>query len=374
MILTSLELTDFRNYSNENLQFGENKNYFVGKNAQGKTNLLEAIYLLCLSKSFRTNFEKEAIRFSHIFYNIKGTFKLDNGNQKNVIFHCSEDKGKQIKINRKRLNRISDLIGNFPVVLSSPDEYVLTLGPPPGRRRFVDIILSQMNKKYFSYLQNYHRTIKQRNAILSNWKISGVKTPSAIEPWDQRLVETGSNIIAYRRQFSKSFSEVLKNIYSELVGTTEVLKFDYRPNIDFEYNDEFSINFLKRLQKTRYKEIQRGTTLSGPHRDDFIFSIDEKELRKFGSRGQHKTVLIALAFAQFNMIKEKIQENPIILVDDLFSEIDNERETKIIDWLSNLGQVFITTTSIHNNNFRSSDDKYFYIENGTAKEYMIDSK
>ena len=231
MILTSLELTDFRNYSNVAIEFGEAKNFLIGYNAQGKTNILEAIYLLCLSRSFRTSYEKEAIRFSQPYYTINGVFKSDTGNVRTVVFHCSQEKGKEIKINRKRLNRSSELIGNFPVVLSSPDEYALTVGPPPGRRKFVDILLSQIYKKYFSYLQDYHRVVQQRNTILSNWKFSGVTTSSIIDPWDQRLVEIGSKIIEYRNQFTSSFSDILKDIYSGLVINKEELTLNYRPNI-----------------------------------------------------------------------------------------------------------------------------------------------
>jgi len=372
MILISLELTDFRNYDNLSIEFGDKKNFLIGNNAQGKTNILEAIYLLCLSRSFRTNYEKDAIRFSAPHYTIKGIFKLNTGNVHTIIFHCSQEKGKQITINRKRLSRASELIGNFPVVLSSPDEYVLTVGPPPGRRKFVDILLSQIYKKYFSYLQDYHRIVQQRNTILSNWKISGVKSASIIDPWDQRLVEIGSKIIEYRNQFTVSFSDILKNIYSGLVIKREELTLSYRPNIFSNNTDAIQTFFLDRLKQTRQKEIQRGTSLTGPHRDDFVFNINGQELRKFGSRGQHKTVLLSLAIAQFDLIKEKTQEVPVILIDDLYSEIDSEREVKIIESLNKMGQVFITTTQSHNKmNIKSNSDSYYLIEDGKINSLMV---
>jgi len=365
MILSSLELTDFRNYEIVSIEFGDKKNFLIGNNAQGKTNILEAIYLLCLSRSFRTNYEKEAIRFSASHYTIKGIFKLDSGNIQTLIFHCSQEKGKQITINRKRLSRASELIGNFPIVLSSPDEYILTIGPPPGRRKFVDILLSQIYKKYFSYLQDYHRVVQQRNTILSNWKISGVKSISIIEPWDLRLVEIGSKIIEYRNQFTTSFSEILNNIYSGLVSKKEELTVSYRPDVFSNHSDDIQNFFLNRLKQIRHKEIQRGTSLTGPHRDDFVFNINGQELRKFGSRGQHKTVLLSLAIAQFDLIKEKTQEVPIILIDDLYSEIDSEREAKIIESLNKMGQVFITTTKSYNiKSMENSGDRYYFIEHG----------
>jgi len=367
MILTSLELTDFRNYSNEYIEFGDRKNFLIGNNAQGKTNILEAIYLLCLSRSFRANFEKEAIRFSKQDCLIKGVFKLDDSTINTVIFHCSQEKGKEISVNRKRLNKVSEIIGNFPIVLSSPDEYVLTVGPPPGRRKFVDILLSQIYKKYFSYLQDYHRIIQQRNTLLSKWRSFGVKTPEMIDPWDQRLAEIGSKIIEYRQEFTISFSEILKNIHSELVIKNEELTFNYRPNIVADEIDNLQSNFLNRLKQTHHKEIQRGTSLTGPHRDDFVFNINGQELRKYGSRGQHKTVLIALAIAQFNIIKKKKQEIPIVLFDDLYSEIDSERQSKIIESLNNMGQVFITATSVPESNINKNDDKPYLIVDGQIK-------
>ncbi len=370
MILTSLELSNFRNYTHAYIEFGPHKNFFIGKNAQGKTNLLEAIYLLCLSKSFRTNYEKEAISFAKKIFVIKGIFKLDNENTQNVIFQCSQEQGKQITINRKRLNKISELIGNFPVVLSSPDEYKLTIGPPPGRRKFVDILLSQIYKKYFFYLQDYYRVIQQRNAILLNWKISGTKSLSVIEPWDQRLVEIGSKIIQYRSQFAALFSESLGKIYSELIVGDEKLTFNYKPNVYFEDIENIEKRYAKKLTGIRKKEIQRGTSLLGPHRDDFVFNIDDQELKKYGSRGQHKTVLISLAIAQYDLFNEKIHEIPLLLIDDLYSEIDSERKDKIVENLNRMGQIFITSTSIHDEH-RSKDDKYFVIENSKIKDEVI---
>ena len=172
MILSTLELTFFRNYVHEAISFDGKKNIFIGKNAQGKTNLLEAIYLLSISRSFRTRHEREAINFTNNFFTIKGEFYLDNGNSKKVIFHCTQEEGKQISIDRKKINKLSDYIGQFPIVLSSPEEYSLTLGPPSERRRFFDILLSQIGIKYIHNLQDYYRIVKQRNKILSDKNFS----------------------------------------------------------------------------------------------------------------------------------------------------------------------------------------------------------
>ena len=369
MKLSSLDLSDFRNYSNLKVEFGLQKNFLIGNNAQGKTNILEAIYLLCLSKSFRTRFEKEAIQFSKPSFIIKGDFSLDDGNLHKLIFQCSYDKGKEISLDRKRLNKSSELIGRFPIVVSAPDEYTLTLGPPLERRKFIDILLSQIHKKYFYDLQDYHRTIQQRNVLLADCKKTGQKKNALIEPWNQKLIDSGSQIIQYRFQFSKLLSAQLNKIYSELVSTTEQLIFEYQPNIIFNNIERIKENFEKRLKQSFDKEIYLGTSLSGPHRDEFIFKINGREIKKYGSRGQHKTVLLALAFAEYDLIKEHRQETPIILIDDLYSEIDCKRERKIVEKLDTMGQAFITTTAKHNKETKNGNDRYFVIDSGMIQIY-----
>ncbi|MFZ5518101.1 MAG: DNA replication/repair protein RecF [Candidatus Zhuqueibacterota bacterium] len=364
MILNSIELADFRNYQHVSLEFSAHNNFFIGNNAQGKTNLLEAIYLLCLSKSFRTKHEKEAILFSAEKFLIKGDFLLNTNNLQKIFFDCSIKQGKDIYINRKRLSKISELIGNFPVVISSPEEYDLTLGPPPERRKFVDILLSQIYKKYFSLLQDYHRIVLQRNSVLSNWKFSGSKTPAFLEPWDEKLIQVGSDLTTYRKEFSLQFSEKISTIYSKLVSSNEKLSFEYKPNIPAEDNDEIKNRFKEKLAKNRKNEIQRGTCLIGPHRDDFVFKINGRELKKYGSRGQHKTVLITLVIAEANLIEERKNEKPVILIDDLYSELDVEREKKILHLLNGMGQIFITSTSIHHHQKKNEEDRYFFISNG----------
>ncbi len=367
MLLKKLELINFRNYEHINIAFGINKNFLIGKNAQGKTNILEAIYILCLSKSFRTNIDKEAIKFSHDQYIIKGDFESDNGNIKEVGISYSLQRGREIIINHKTLNSASELIGNFPVVLSSPDEYVITSGPPINRRKFVDILLSQLNKKYFLLLLNYNRTLQQRNRVLLNWKLSGNVSSAVIEPWNQNFVEVGSLIIDYRYHFALQFSKTLNEIYSELSGRGEQISFEYRPNILIEDEKQILSNFKNKLIQVSNQELMRGISLVGPHRDDFEIKIDGKEIRKYGSRGQHKTVLIALALAQFQMIKAQLGEAPIMLIDDLYSEIDENRREKILGALETAKQVFVTATLLDEKSKTSNNDRLFLVESGSVK-------
>ena len=370
MILSALELNFFRNFVKESIRLDKKRNIICGENAQGKTNILEAIYLLCISRSFRTRHEREAVNFDSDFFTIKGEFCLDNGNIKNVIFHFTREAGKQITINRNRINKLSDYIGQFPIVLSSPEEYSLTSGPPAERRRFIDILLSQISIKYIHNLQDYYRIVKQRNKILNNRNYSNYKIDELLEPWNVSLIEKGSRIIFERMQFSEKFNDILKNVYSNLTVSNEKLDFKYNSKLKFYGLDEISKEYKEKLDSIKILELKQGITLLGPHRDDFLFQINGKELRKFGSRGQHKTVLIALTIAELKLIKEKINETPIILIDDLFSEIDKFREERIMNLLQGLGQTFITTTIEINEAKKYSDDtslRYFYIDDGKIK-------
>jgi len=368
MKLISIELNDFRNYQHEKINFGPHKNLFIGNNAQGKTNLLEAIYLICLSKSFRTAHEKEAIQFTKKQFVIRGEFELDNGNPRKVVLVCSRDKGKELSVNRKRITRVSEFIGTLPVIISSPEDYDLTIGPPPKRRRFVDILLSQINKKYIHLIIEYQRILKQKNAILLKWKLNGKGNDKILNPWNEQLIDTGSKIIEFRHQFSEQLSKKLEKIYLQLISDKEKLHFFYQPNLCYQNLSDIKTQFEDKLYQIYGKEIQRGVSLIGPHRDDYLFKINGKDVKKFGSRGQHKSVLIALAITEYHLIKNISRESPIILIDDLYSELDSEREYKIVDSLEALGQIFITATEIRHEDNNSLKVKKFFIENGIVRE------
>lgn len=348
MILSSIELKNFRNYEDEILNFDDSRNIILGKNAQGKSNLLEAIYFLCLTRSFRTRKEKEIITFDHEFATINGKFILDNGQEKNIIYYITLDKGKQVSLNRKRVEKLSEIIGNFPVVISSPEAYNLTSGAPSDRRKFLDILLSQISNQYLLNLQEYNKIIKQRNTILSKYSQNISKLLSLIQPWDEYLVEKGSWIIRFRESFLKVFDAKLKEVHESISDPDEKIKISYCSTVDFDGKDDIKLNFHKKLNQLRNFEIEQKMTIIGPHRDDVLFFINDRELRKFGSRGQHKTVLIALMISEFQLIKERVRETPIILIDDLFSEIDHTRENKILSYIIDLGQNIITTTLEYN--------------------------
>ncbi len=364
MILLSLELHRFRNYQKVSIEFDKKRNILSGKNAQGKTNILEAIYLLCISRSFRTKYEKETIKFEEDSCSIQGEFKLDNGLDRTVIFHYSREAGKQLSINRKRITKLSEYIGQFPIVLSSPEEYNLTSGPPAERRRFIDILLSQVSVKYLHHMQDYYQIVKQRNSILNERKYDYHQKNTLLGPWNESFIEKGSWIIWERMKFLDRLNLLVKDIYTNLTNSNEQVNLSYATNFNVVDLETLKKSYQNKLESLCKAEVEQGNTLIGPHRDDFIFLINDKELRKYGSRGQHKTVLIALMIAEYKLIKEKVMETPILLIDDLFSEIDHSREMKILSYLNELGQHLITSTFEFSEIKSDVHAKFFQIKNG----------
>jgi len=362
MFLSSLELTNFRNYEQLNINFSPESNILFGANAQGKTNIIEAIYLVCFSRSFKSLLESEIVTFNKNHSLIIGHFESDLKIKRDVIINYFKGQGKSILIDRKKLNRFSELIGQFPVVIFTPDDFKITIGAPAERRRLVDTILSQVSNAYLKTLQQFIRILKQRNKLLSDAAINRSLSTASLEPWNENFVKFGSAIVQFRHIFVSEFSPLLSKIYMDLNLSNESLIFSYKPS--FKYNDisEIESNFIRILEKKKNLERLRGLSLVGPQRDDFSFKIDNNELKKYGSRGQHKTVLIALKIAEYNYLKNKIKETPIILLDDLFSDLDPAREEKIVEKIQDVGQIFITTT-------RSMDAEVFDFSN--SKQFEV---
>ncbi|MBN2088421.1 DNA replication/repair protein RecF [candidate division KSB1 bacterium] len=344
MYIKKLTLLNFRNYEKEKLEFYPGCNIIYGENAQGKTNIIEAIFLLCFSKGFRTQSEREIIQFNKAFTRIEGHFVFDRHIEQKVIFLYSESEGKSIYLEEKKITRYSVLIGKFPVVLLSPDDYNIISGGPEGRRRLFDMLLSQEDATYLNTLQQYNRILKQRNKILLDFIRQKQYNAAILEPWNKNLIEYGSFLIKFRQAFVSEFYPLLARIYKELNFANESIDFLYRPSIPFQNEKDIQTIFTTILNHNLKYELKRGITLKGPHRDDYVFKIDSNDLKIYGSRGQHKSLLVALKLAEFNYLKHKREETPIILLDDLFSDLDSNREKTILAILQNTGQTFITTS------------------------------
>jgi len=370
MHLEKLSLVNFRNYTETEAAFSPDLNLIYGLNAQGKTNFLEAIYLVCLGRSFRVAKNQELVKKDSSFFTIEGGLTLDNQIKKKAVLRYIKDGKKEISIDRKKLTKHSKIFGQFPIVVMAPDEFKITSGGPSERRRFIDISLSQVSLSYLTNLQEYTRILKQRNSVLQQIRDEQGVSETSIEPWTQRLVEVGCEIINARNKFILEFSEVLQAIYKKYTDSRDKLKILIESTVTIQKEICAMEDFYNALGSVKKKERILGMTLVGPHRDDLIFQINQMDLRKYGSRGEHKSVLVALKIAEFRYLKTNLDETPIMLLDDCYSELDNLREEKVFNSLNELGQIFMTSPkeSILDNQ-RGQSEKFsriskFCIESG----------
>lgn len=367
MILKELFLTNFRVHQNTKMSFSDGINYIVGGNGQGKTSILEAIYYLCTTKNFKSSTDLEILRFNEDDYEITGLFEDLTKDSLRVYFNKNEKRRVYLQ-NNKQIHRASDVIGKYPLVLLTPEDHSLTQGAPSERRRFVDSILSQAKRSYLDAFLDYNRVLKQRSGLLSLIQQNYSRNLLVqLDAWDERLVESGLLIINMRCEFVKLFNRFVTESYSKIMFNSEVPHIEYSTFAD----DPSLVNreyFQQKLNSKRDEEIRRSSNLVGPHRDDFIFKINEKSLKTYGSQGQHKTFQVALRFAQYFYLKENSGRNPLFLLDDVFGELDSMRAQRISEYLREVGQTFITLTDFANHSFlhRTENDMFISVSNGNV--------
>ncbi len=342
MWINKIKVNNFRNYDNEEIELNKNINIFYGENAQGKTNIIEAIFLSSMGKSFRAKKDKEMIKLSEnramieILFNKKdrdGKIKIELQNKKNVY------------LNGIKLKKLSELLGNINIVIFTPDDINILKGGPQNRRRFLDIMISQLKPNYMYNLNLYLKTLEQRNNYLRQIKEYN-KDENLLEIWDEKLVEYAFNIYNYRNEFINKIKNKIKNIHSEITNNKEKIEIEYLTEC------ESKEKYLKLLKDRRKLDIIKGYTTKGIHRDDFIIYINKKELNIYGSQGQHRTAILSLKLSELNIIYEETGEYPILLLDDFMSELDEKRREHFLKNIKNT-QIIITCTEkfdIENNN------------------------
>jgi DNA replication and repair protein RecF len=368
MILKSIQLKNFRKHKNISLDFSERLNYIVGGNGQGKTTILESIFYLCTTKSHNSKSDSEAVTFNENEFEILGNFRGITENNSRVYFTLSQNRKYYFK-DDKQVSRAADIIGKFPVVLLSPEDHSITQGSPADRRRFVDSVISQANETYLSNLIDYNKILKQRSSLLNQLRETRNKIFfDELQAWSSVLVQTGSYLIKQRKKFIEEFTEYIYESYNIIMGLKEKPVIEYSFLKDYK-RDDIEIEFKKQLDEKREEEIIRGINLIGPQRDEFIFSIDGCNLKTYGSQGQHKTFQVVLRFAEFFYIKELTGTEPIFLLDDVFGELDAERAGRISNYLTNIGQAFITVTDLADFSFlkRNNSDKVIKLYQGEFK-------
>ncbi len=358
MILNSVLLKNFRLHKNQKFNFSEKTNYIIGGNGLGKTSVLEAVYYLCTTKSPVSNTDSEAVSFGEKSFEITGKFKDLTEDLVKVIYSTQDNKKKYF-LNNKLVKKHSGVIGRYPVVLLAPLDHAITQGSPADRRKFIDSIISQASDTYLKTLIQYNRILKNRSSLLN--QIKEKPTSSLLEQllaWDSSVASIGTELILYRKNFINEFLPFMLESYKEIMNEDE------KPNIILNTMDNYQpLNhnetlekFLELININKPLEIKRGRNLVGPHRDDFIFELNDLNLKTFGSQGQHKTFQVVLRFAEYFYLKNKTGKNPIFLLDDVFGELDSNRAKKISEYLKKIGQVFISITDFTNISYLKKDE------------------
>lgn len=356
MALNKLVLKNYRIHKYSDIDFSDKVNFIVGGNGQGKTSIIEAIYYLCSTKSLNSFSDYEAVNFAELFFEIRGSFSDVSKNNCRIKYSKEENK-KSYFFNDKQTVSASEVIGRFPVSVLTPADRNLTLGSPADRRKFADSSLSQASAVYLDSLLEYNRTLRQRSALLFKIKETrNYSMLSQLDVWTQRMVKLGSYIIKKRKEFVEEFSPYISDSYNFIMQGKEVPKIEYKSSVVFNEESDVEESFFSIMDELKDEEIRRAVNLVGPHKDDFLFSINGNDIKRFGSQGQNKTFQAALKFAQFFFLKNILNKTPIFLLDDVFGELDAERSFKISEYLTKLGQSFITLTNFAKLEFLKSSE------------------
>lgn len=372
--IDNLLIKGFRNYRQQQLQFHPHLNILIGDNAQGKTNLLESIYYLSVTRSFRTNHDQELAHWDERSLYLKGTF-IKNGFNHVVQISYLQNGHFKLTINNDPVNRY-DHLQQFPVVVFSPDDLQIVREGPSIRRRFINLEASRLSPKYFKELRAYQRVLLQRNHLLKD-KQNRRQINVLLEPWDQSLIALGSNIIRYRIEVISDLEKEAQLFFSLMTNSQETLSLNYLSTVNYcDDLPEIPKNFHSALMTKRDQEFNRGSTAIGPHLDDFKILINGYDARRFSSQGQKRTAALALKMAEVHLFKRQNHEWPIILLDDVFSEFDTDRKKHLLDFLrDNTGQCFISTAVGLNNLVESlnREHKIFSVRQGCASDEIVRS-
>lgn len=357
MRIESIELKSYRNYDQLHMDFSQGTNILYGDNAQGKTNILEAIYVCATTKSHRGSKDREIIQFNRDESHIKITISKRDVPYR-IDMHLKKNKAKGVAVNGVPIRKASELFGIVNVVFFSPEDLNLIKNGPAERRRFIDLELCQLNKLYVHSLVQYNRIVTQRNKLLKDLFLRS-DYEETLDIWDMQLLQYGREIIRYREEFVKQLNGIIMEIHGRLSGGKEQIKILYEPNVSVDA-------FEDTVKKNRQQDIKQKTTLTGPHRDDLSFVVNGIDIRRFGSQGQQRTAALSLKLAEIELVKKIVHDYPILLLDDVLSELDSSRQNHLLSGINHI-QTVITCTGLEefvSNRFQI--DKIFKVVNGTV--------
>ena len=359
MIIKSLELMNFRNYEFLDLKFSEGTNILYGDNAQGKTNVLEAIYLSATTKSHKGSKDKDIVRFDKEEAHIR-TYLEKEGIEYKIDMHLRKNKSKGVAVDGQKLKKAADLLGLLNIVFFSPEDLNIIKNGPAERRRFVDMELCQLDAFYLYNLNHYNKIVNQRNKLLKDMYFNP-QLKDTLNIWDSQLVSFGSKIIERRRIFVGQLNEIIYDIHKKLSGNKEELCIKYEPDVEIE-------NFEAAIKSSQERDIKLKQTSVGPHRDDFSFMTGNIDIRRFGSQGQQRTAALSLKLSEIELVKKVAKDTPVLLLDDVLSELDSNRQNYLLNSIGNI-QTIITCTGLDefvNNRFEIN--KVFKVVEGTIQE------
>ena len=359
MVIQSLELADFRNYETLGMEFSEGTNILYGDNAQGKTNILESLYMISTTRSHRGVRDRDLIRFGQEEGHIRVVL-IKKGIDYQIDMHLRKSRSKGIAINGQRIKKASELIGLLHIVFFSPEDLSIVKEGPGERRHFMDVELCQLDASYLYNLNNYNRIVDQRNKLLKDM-LQYPEMRDTLDVWDAQLIGYGSKIIRRRAEFISSLNEIVGDIHEKLSGGRERLVISYEPNVSEE-------EFADRLKRSRDRDCYLKSTGTGPHRDDFSFVNHDIDLRRFGSQGQQRTCALSLKLAEIELVTSLIGEKPVLMLDDVLSELDTSRQNYLLDTIGGI-QTFITCTGLDEFvNHRFTIDSLYRIEAGRVTQ------
>jgi len=367
MRITKLKLQNFRNHSQTEVEWAPHLNVITGPNGAGKTNLIDGIHYLCMSRSFNASSDMYVVNHDAPYFMIEGHFEGNIRSSFDVGCSYSRGEGKKIFVNESPLDRLSDLIGMVPVVVLAPEDKKLTSEGPSERRSFIDSFISQISPRYLRDLMDFRKVRKQRNKLLQEFRGAREALLAYLEPWNVQLVEHGSRIVAKRTEVLNQFQSYLEEEYRLISGMK------HRPGLEYqtfcepsESAGEIEVRFREALDRLQEREIEREVTIVGPHRDEIVFYLDDFELRKYGSQGQHRLFALALKLAQLFYFSEELDDLPIFLLDDVFGDLDAHRTEVLLNALvEHAGQTFVTSAN------PVPFDKYVTFDGDKNRKYSV---
>ena len=357
MKIKSLKLKNFRNYDLLKLDFDGSTNIFYGNNAQGKTNILEAVYLSGTTKSHRGAKDRDIIQFKHDESHIEMIVEK-NGISYQLDMHLKKNSPKGIAVNKIPIRKASELFGIVNLVFFSPEDLNIIKNGPAERRRFIDLELSQLDKVYLNDLSNYNRIVNQRNHLLKEIGFNNQDNlRDMLDIWEMQLIQYGDKIIERRKGFVEDINKIISSIHKKLTGGKEELRVIYEPS-------KGEMTLEQALNRSRERDIRIKSTSVGPHRDDICFMIGDMDIRKYGSQGQQRTAALSLKLSEIELVKQMIHDTPVLLLDDVLSELDKHRQNYLLDSIHDI-QTLITCTGVEDFvNHRFSINKVFHVQNG----------